>query len=66
MLLALGGDGRNGNREESAEKTERVGRETESAVKILEKCQRYSHGTVGGPVCDPDEDRWNDDDGPGV
>ena len=37
MLLALGGDGRNGNREESAEKTERVGRETESAVKILEE-----------------------------
>ena len=50
-------------------KRDRIGGEDPgrtSDLRIPEKCQRYSHGTVGGPVCDPDEDRWNDDDGPGV
>ena len=62
MLLAIGGDGKKGNREKIPENMGQMGKEAESAVKILEelrisgKCQRYSHGTMGGPVCDPHED----------
>ena len=59
MLLALGGDGRNGNREESAEKTERVGRETESAVKILEELLIFGYRTNASDIhMDPWEDRF--------
>lgn len=59
MLLALGGDGRNGNREESAEKTERVGRETESAVKILEGLLIFGYRKNASDIhMEPWEDRF--------
>ena len=59
MLLALGGDGRNGNREESAEKTERVGRETESAVKILEELLIFGYRKNASDIhMEPWEDRF--------
>ena len=59
MLLALGGDGRNGNREESAEKTERVGRETESAVKILEELLTFGYRKNASDIhMEPWEDRF--------
>ena len=56
MLLALGGDG---NREESAEKTERVGRETESAVKILEGLLIFGYRKNASDIhMEPWEDRF--------
>ena len=56
MLLALGGDG---NREESAEKTERVGRETESAVKILEELLIFGYRKNASDIhMEPWEDRF--------
>ena len=56
MLLALGGDG---NREESAEKTERVGRETESAVKILEELLIFGYQKNASDIhMEPWEDRF--------
>lgn len=56
MLLALGGDG---NREESAEKTERVGRETESAVKILEGLLIFGYRKNASDIhIEPWEDRF--------
>ena len=59
MLLALGGDGRNGNREESTEKTERVGRETESAVKILEELLIFGYRKNASDIhMEPWEDRF--------
>lgn len=59
MLLALGGDGRNGNREEGAEKTERVGRETESAVKILEELLIFGYRKNASDIhMEPWEDRF--------
>ena len=56
MLLALGGDG---NREESAEKTERVGRETESAGEILEKILIFGYRKNASDIhMEPWEDRF--------
>ena len=40
MLLAIGGDGKKGNREKIPENMGQMGKEVESAVKILEELLR--------------------------
>ena len=59
MLLVLGGDGKKGNREEIPESMEAAGKETESAVKILEELLILGYRENASDIhMEPWEDRF--------